>query len=65
MRLTYIRQKTGGRFSVWLLEPALILLNQYRPFTYSGPDSYIFPILNSQQYVTDNQVNNRLHTIQT
>ncbi|KAA9349577.1 site-specific integrase [Larkinella humicola] len=62
-RLTYIRQKTGGKFSVRLLAPALSLIEQYRPFTHNGPDSFIFPILNVKTHVTESQVRNRLHKI--
>lgn len=62
-RLTYIRQKTGGKFSVRLLAPAQALIEQYRPDTHNGPDSYVFPILNPKQHPTETQINNRLHKI--
>jgi integrase len=62
-RLNYVRQKTGGKFSVRLIEPALNLIEQYKPDTYNGPDSYIFPILNIRQHTNEAQVNNRLHKI--
>ena len=62
-RLTYVRQKTGGKFSVRLLPPAVALIDQYRPDTYNGPDSYVFPILNTKQHPTQKQVDNRLHKV--
>ena len=62
-RLTYIRQKTGSKFSIRLLAPAVALIEQYRPETDNGPDSYIFPILNSKDHQTETQINNRLHKI--
>ena len=62
-RLTYVRQKTGGKFSVRLLAPAAQLIDQYRPDTHNGPDSYVFPILNTKQHPTQKQVDNRLHKV--
>lgn len=62
-RLNYVRQKTGGKFSLKLLAPAAAIIARYRPFTYSGPDSYVFPILNTAKHVSPTQVKNRLHKI--
>ena len=62
-RLTYVRQKTGGKFPVRLLSPAVAIIELYRSFTHNGPDSYIFPILNVKQHPTETQVTNRLHKI--
>jgi integrase len=62
-RLTYVRQKTGGKFSIRLLAPAQAIVEQYRPDTDNGPDTYVFPILNTKQHPTEKQVNNRLHKI--
>ena len=62
-RLTYVRQKTGGKFPIRLLPPAVAIIEQYRAFTHSGPDSYIFPILNTKQHPTETQINNRLHKV--
>lgn len=62
-RLKYTRQKTGGKFSMRLLEPAETLINQYRHFTYKNQNSYIFPILNAEHHITEAQINNRLHKI--
>lgn len=62
-RLTYVRQKTGGKFSIRLLAPAQAIIEEYRPDTETGPDSYVFPILNAKQHPTEKQVGNRLHKI--
>ncbi|GAB3026540.1 site-specific integrase [Spirosoma pulveris] len=62
-RLSYVRQKTGGKFSIRLLPPALALIEQYKPDTFNGPDSYVFPILNTKQHPTEKQIDNRLHKI--
>ncbi|GAB4038715.1 site-specific integrase [Spirosoma jeollabukense] len=63
VRLNYVRQKTGGRFSIRLLAPAQTLIEQYRNETNNGPDSYIFPILNTNIHQTEAQMNNRLNKI--
>ena len=62
-RLNYVRQKTGGKFSIRLLAPAVTLIEQFRPDTDNGPSSYVFPILNTKQHPTQKQVDNRLHKI--
>ena len=57
-RLTYIRQKTGGRFSIRLMPQTLAILERYRPgeIRLSG---YIFPILNTALHTTATQRQNR------
>ena len=62
-RLSYVRQKTGGKFSVRLLAPALAIIEQYRPFTHNGPDSYIFPVLDTKVHLTPKSITNRLKKI--
>ncbi|MCR5887557.1 site-specific integrase [Hymenobacter sp. J193] len=62
-RLNYVRQKTGGKFSLKLLIPATAILESYRPFTYAGPDSYIFPVLDQSKHVSPAQIKNRLHKV--
>ena len=62
-RLNYVRQKTGGRFSVRLLPPAAALVEEYRPFTYNGPDSHVFPIFNAATHKTPMQKKNRLNKV--
>ena len=62
-RLTYIRQKTGGKFSVKLHPSAAAIVEQCKLLTYHNTDSYIFPILRKEQHQTEIQINNRLHKI--
>jgi integrase len=62
-RLDYIRQKTGGRHSFRLLPPAQAILDSYRAYRYAGPDSYIFPILDTSRHVKPNQIENRLNKV--
>lgn len=62
-RLNYVRQKTGGKFSLTLLEPAAAIVESYRSLTYATPTSYIFPILNPTQHVSPVQIKNRLHKV--
>ncbi|WP_303310201.1 site-specific integrase [Hymenobacter sp. BT730] len=62
-RLSYVRQKTGGKFSTRLLPPAAAILSAYRPYTFAQPDSYIFPILDLSKHQTPSQVKNRLHKV--
>jgi integrase len=45
-RLTYTRQKTKELFNLELMEPAKQILKYFRPQTYDGKDSYVFPIFN-------------------
>lgn len=62
-RLTYVRQKTGGRFSLKLLPTAAAIIDEYRAETGTGPDSYVFPILNTGQHQSETQINNRLNKV--
>jgi integrase len=62
-RLNYVRQKTGGRFSLRLVAPAAALVEQYRSFTHAGPDAYVFPILNTAIHKTPMQIKNRLNKV--
>lgn len=62
-RLNYVRQKTGGKFSLRLLAPASAIVMTYRPFTFASSDSYIFPILDRHKHQTSTQVKNRLHKV--
>ena len=68
-RILYTREKTKRKknsreLSIKLLPPAAAIVYAYRPFTYAGPDSYVFPILNSTRHVTPVQLDNRLHKVQ-
>ena len=62
-RLHYVRQKTGGKFSLRLLAPAAAIVAAYQPFTFATPASYVFPVLDSAKHVSPAQVNNRLHKV--
>ncbi|MBC3786480.1 site-specific integrase [Spirosoma utsteinense] len=62
-RLTYVRQKTGGKFSIRMLTPALSIVDRQRPLTYNGLDSYVFGILNRASHKTPTQIKNRLKKI--
>jgi integrase len=62
-RLHYVRQKTGGKFSLRLLAPAAAIVAAYRPLTFATPDSYVFPVLDAARHLTPHQVNNRLHKV--
>lgn len=63
IRLNYVRQKTGGAFSLKLLGPAAELLTNYAPRTRATSESYVFPILNPARHVSPTQVKNRLHKV--
>jgi integrase len=62
-RLSYERQKTGGKFSLRLVAPAAAIVAAYRPFTYTTQASYIFPVLDLGRHITPHQVKNRLHKV--
>ena len=62
-RLTYVRQKTNGKFSIRLLTPAAAIINAYRSVTYVTSSSYVFPILNNNNHQTPSQIKNRLHKV--
>jgi integrase len=62
-RIAYVRQKTGGKFSLRLLAPALAIIEQYRPFTLHRPDSYIFDVLSTSVHTSPKSITNRLKKI--
>lgn len=62
-RLYYVRQKTGGKFSLKLLAPAAVLVATYAPLTRAMPESYVFPILDPTRHCTPIQIKNRLHKV--
>lgn len=63
LRVRYTRQKTGGKFNVKLLPPAIAIMEQYGPYAGSDSNGYIFPILDATKHLTETQINNRLHKI--
>jgi site-specific recombinase XerD len=62
-RLNYVRQKTGGKFSLRLLAPAAAIVAAYRPFTYATAASYVFPVLDLTKHISPAQIKNRLHKV--
>ena len=62
-RLNYVRQKTGGKFSLKLLAAPAAIVAAYRPLTYATAASYVFPILDLTKHNTPAQVDNRLHKV--
>ncbi|MEJ7821518.1 MAG: site-specific integrase [Chitinophagaceae bacterium] len=57
-KVIYKRQKTEGLFTIKLLLPAQEILEFYKPLTFEGKESYIFPILN-QNHNTAQSIFNR------
>ena len=62
-RLSYVRQKTDGKFSLKLLAPAAAIVAGYRPFTFTGPAGYVFPVLDPAKHHSPAQLKNRLHKV--
>ena len=62
-RLQYVRQKTGGKFSLKLLAPAVSQVVACASLTRATPESYIFPTLDMARHRTPTQVKNRLHKV--
>ena len=62
-RVNYIRQKTGGQFSIRLAVPALAIIERYRVFTGNGPMAYVFPILDKDKHTSAIQIKNRCHKV--
>jgi len=57
-RLSYVRQKTKKPFTMAVLEPAAEILDYYKKDGPSGPDDFVFPILNPD-YLSAQSVKNR------
>ncbi|NID08927.1 site-specific integrase [Fibrivirga algicola] len=62
-RVIYTRQKTGGKFSLKLLAPAVAILDRYKSEKNNEANSYIFPILDNTKHTTAEKINNRLHKV--
>lgn len=62
-RLSYERQKTGGKFSLRLVSPASAIIAAYQRITHATAASYVFPILDLTRHITPHQVKNRLHKV--
>lgn len=64
-RLIYERKKTGTSFTLKLQQPALDIIEYWRPLTETGGNEYIFPILSSKKHYTPTQIDNRVHKVLT
>lgn len=64
-RIFYQRAKTGNELSFKLPQPALTIIEFWRPATQKSNDSYIFPILNAAVHLTPTQKHNRIHKVLT
>lgn len=62
-RLTYIRQKTGGRFSLRLIPQAQAILERYKKGKVITLTTYVFPILNTALHKTAAQIHNRCNKV--
>ena len=55
-RIRYTRSKTGKKFNLKLIEPALKILQYYQEET---TDVYVFPVLHSERHETPTSMDNR------
>jgi integrase len=60
-RLTYIRAKTGKRYSILILDPAMKILEHYKQVTGTDKSNYVFPILDRTKHITSQQISYRIH----
>ena len=61
-KLSYIRQKTGKKIIIPISAEAIDILNRYRKENRCS-DDYIFPILDKQTHITEQQKYNRKHKV--
>ncbi len=64
-RIFYKRAKTGNELSFKLPNPALNIIEYWKPFTFKTSNSYIFPILDDEIHITPTQIHNRVHKVLT
>jgi len=62
-KITYIRQKTGGRINVPITQNLLDLLNIWRSKTGSELNNYVLPILDRSKHKTPTQKDDRINKI--
>jgi integrase len=62
-RLYYKRMKTKKEFSIRLIEPALAILEQYKPVTLGAMEDYIFPILERTFHLSPQQKDYRIQKV--
>lgn len=64
-RVYYTRSKTGKLLEFPLIPNSKEIIEFYRPLTFKGNNSYVFPILNKDKHITNKQVDNRIHKLTT
>jgi integrase len=64
-RIFYKRAKTGNELSFKLPQPALEIIEHWKPKIHLSNDAYIFPILNDRIHITPTQKYNRIHKVLT
>lgn len=64
-RIFYKRAKTGSELSFSLNQPALEILEYWKPLTKRSDESYVFPILNELIHKTATQKSNRVQKVLT
>ncbi|MBL7817567.1 MAG: site-specific integrase [Saprospiraceae bacterium] len=56
-RFQYTRSKTGKKFNLKMVEPAVKIVDYYRD---EATDTYVFPILHSERHTNPVSINNRI-----
>jgi integrase len=64
-RVFYKRAKTGGELNFKLPQPALQIIEHWKPLTQTSNSAYIFPILKDNIHITPTQKHNRIHKVLT
>jgi integrase len=64
-RIFYKRAKTGNELSFKLPQPALTIIEYWKPVTQISNNAYIFPILNEEIHLSPTQKHNRIHKVLT
>lgn len=62
-KIKYVRTKTGKVYNFSLLEPAINILEFYKPFTARKKGDYVFPILDKDKHKTPKQIANRIKKV--
>jgi integrase len=64
-RVFYKRAKTGNELNFKLPQPALTIIEYWKPVTQTSNNAYIFPILNEAIHLSPTQKHNRIHKVLT
>lgn len=62
-RIFYKRAKTGNEITFKVPEPALSIIEYWRPITQQPKSSYIFPILNESIHISPKQMKDRIRKV--